>query len=629
MQFMTAPATIRTHLKRLPALTAFASVVGLAVLTACGGSTEPAKPVKDVTPAAITASPTDTLRAAVGAQVATPLTVTVKNKTGDLIDSAIVTFGAATGSGTVSATSVRTVAGVATTTWTLGGTAGVQTVTASVGTLPAVTFTAIASAGAASAVTKVAGDAQSAAAGANTAVAPSVKVADSFGNPVANVLVTFAVASGGGSVTGGLQNTNASGIATVGAWKLGPTIGANTLTATVAGIAPVTFAATGVAGAVSQVRFTNLPAPTVSVGQTFKFTTQALDAGNNVVTATITYTSDNAAIATVDATGTVTGVGAGTANIIAAFGTITASAPISVIGHPVATVVAALPMGSGIKGLAISGTTAYAGLSTSGKLGQVNLTTLAAVAPVPLTGSPADVAVGGAGPVIAVPVGGPLPLVWFVNPATQLRTDSIELAASPFKGVMNSTGTKLFVDMQNFNMATIDVASRTITSTVPLAGTVQTMKMFGDSVIYAGTVLGNVFRIDARTGAVTNPFASTPFAGGVADLDVSRDGKTLFTINGTNSIVTMTPILSGGLSGTVDFGSNLFSVAISPDGLQLWGGMVGKMFVAPFQNGQFTTSLVSSTVLVPGATFTRIVFSPLGDIVVAIDAGGLNLVIFK
>ena len=60
---------------------------------------------------------------------------------------------------------------------------------------------------------------------------------------------TFAVASGGGSITGASQSTNASGIATVGSWTLGTTAGTNTLTATFTGSGltgnPVTFTATG------------------------------------------------------------------------------------------------------------------------------------------------------------------------------------------------------------------------------------------------------------------------------------------------------------------------------------------------------------------------------------------------
>jgi large repetitive protein len=95
-----------------------------------------------------------------------------------------------------------------------------------------------------------AGDAQTASAGAAVAIAPSVVVTDAKGKPVPGVTVTFAVATGGGSVTGSPAKTDASGIAAVGSWKLGAVVGANTLTATSAGLtgSPVTFTATGGAG---------------------------------------------------------------------------------------------------------------------------------------------------------------------------------------------------------------------------------------------------------------------------------------------------------------------------------------------------------------------------------------------
>src|SRR3989449_4932087 len=95
-----------------------------------------------------------------------------------------------------------------------------------------------------------AGDGQSATTGTAVASPPSVIVRDASNNPVQGVGVTFAPASGGGSITGAEQTTNASGIATVGSWTLGTTAGTNTLTATAAGLAgsPVTFTATGTAG---------------------------------------------------------------------------------------------------------------------------------------------------------------------------------------------------------------------------------------------------------------------------------------------------------------------------------------------------------------------------------------------
>jgi hypothetical protein len=91
-----------------------------------------------------------------------------------------------------------------------------------------------------------AGNSQSAAAGSAVATAPSVIVRDANNNPVANVGVTFAVVSGGGTITGATAVTDVNGIATVGSWTLGAAAGANTLTATVDGLAgsPVTFSAT-------------------------------------------------------------------------------------------------------------------------------------------------------------------------------------------------------------------------------------------------------------------------------------------------------------------------------------------------------------------------------------------------
>ena len=66
-----------------------------------------------------------------------------------------------------------------------------------------------------------AGNGQTATVGTAVATTPSVLVTDPNNNPVSGVCVTFAVASGGGSVTGASATTNAAGIATVGSWTLG------------------------------------------------------------------------------------------------------------------------------------------------------------------------------------------------------------------------------------------------------------------------------------------------------------------------------------------------------------------------------------------------------------------------
>src|SRR5699024_2311301 len=50
---------------------------------------------------------------------------------------------------------------------------------------------------------------------------PTVRVLDSQDIPVGGVTVSFAITSGGGSVTGAARVTDASGIAQVGSWTLG------------------------------------------------------------------------------------------------------------------------------------------------------------------------------------------------------------------------------------------------------------------------------------------------------------------------------------------------------------------------------------------------------------------------
>lgn len=77
------------------------------------------------------------------------------------------------------------------------------------------------------------------------AVSPSVIVKDQRGAGMGGVAVTFAVASGGGSVAGASATTNSAGIATVGSWILGEVPGLNALTASAAGLPSVTFEATG------------------------------------------------------------------------------------------------------------------------------------------------------------------------------------------------------------------------------------------------------------------------------------------------------------------------------------------------------------------------------------------------
>jgi len=218
------------------------------MLAACNGDDGP-KP-----PATIAAVSGASSTGVVGEFAPDLLSVKVADAGGSPVGGVVVTFTVAEGGGSVTPTVDTTNnSGIAETRWRLGGSAGVQRVTAAIaGVTTTATFVATAAAGTPAAVAIQGGDNQSALAGATLTAAPSVIVRDRFNNVVAGTSVLFSVASGGGSITGAGATTNANGIATVGEWRLGAAAGTNRLQALVLsnGVTgnPITFTATGTAG---------------------------------------------------------------------------------------------------------------------------------------------------------------------------------------------------------------------------------------------------------------------------------------------------------------------------------------------------------------------------------------------
>jgi hypothetical protein len=200
---------------------------------------------------------------AAGAAIAPAVQVVVQDARGNTVTSATtsitVAITSATGTtgavlgGTLTVAAVNGVATFANLTVDRAGTG--YTLTATATSLTGATssaFTVSAVAGVPATVAIQAGDGQTGLVGYELNVRPAVRVTDVGNAPVAGVSVTFAVASGGGSVTGATVSTNAGGVAQVGSWVIGAAAGGNSLTATVSGVGiagnPVTFAATGATG---------------------------------------------------------------------------------------------------------------------------------------------------------------------------------------------------------------------------------------------------------------------------------------------------------------------------------------------------------------------------------------------
>lgn len=251
-------------------------VVAILALAACDDKST--DPVGDNPPISFSVFSGNNQTGEAGAELALPLRVLATDPGNQPIANQVVNFVVTDGGGSVFAGTALTDAnGLAADIWRLGTVAGApQTVevraVAPDGTKQVFgVFTATATAAAPDTIVIQAGDGQTAQVGQPVPVDPAVRLADRFGNPVPNHSVTFAVTAGGGSITGSPASTNSAGIATLGSWTLGPTAGANTLSATAAGLpaAPVTFTATGQPVSVPQFSITTQPSSAAANGVPF------------------------------------------------------------------------------------------------------------------------------------------------------------------------------------------------------------------------------------------------------------------------------------------------------------------------------------------------------------------------
>jgi Bacterial Ig domain/Bacterial Ig-like domain (group 1) len=200
-----------------------------------------------------------------GFTLAGDLVVRLEDDNGNGIGARPITWVVPIGSGSVDPVSSTTDAnGLATTRWTLPGSVGSFTVNAVFSGLPAVQFTATATADVPTTIELVSGDNQSASVGSTLANPLVVRVTDANDIPVANVGVSWE-AQGGGSVSAATSATDASGLAQINR-TLGLVPGSYTTTATVEGLegSPVTFTSTATVGPAAMLAIITQPGTTTA-----------------------------------------------------------------------------------------------------------------------------------------------------------------------------------------------------------------------------------------------------------------------------------------------------------------------------------------------------------------------------
>ncbi|HEV2671992.1 MAG TPA: Ig-like domain-containing protein, partial [Gemmatimonadales bacterium] len=240
----------------------------------------------DVTSSAInlTAGPASTVdvnagngqSAAAGTAVAVAPSVIVRDASGNPVSGVAVTFVTpGTSNGSVTGGSQTTnAAGVAQVgAWTLGtvaGTDSLQATTSPVLSGSPVYFTATVTPGPPATITKFSGDNLTGQVSTALQTPHVVLIADAHGNPVPGVSITWAAATGGGSVQPLVATTDRNGLAST-VRTLGPGAGTQTTTATATlagGSSTVTFNVNATVGGATQMTIESGDAQVDTVGQT-------------------------------------------------------------------------------------------------------------------------------------------------------------------------------------------------------------------------------------------------------------------------------------------------------------------------------------------------------------------------
>jgi uncharacterized protein YjdB len=398
---------------------------------------------------------------------------------------------------------------------------------------------------------------------------------DANGNPLSGRLVTWATTNPAAATVNasGLVSGVAPGIATITATCEGQS-GASAITVTVPPVASVTVSPASAS---------------VAVGQTLQLAATPKDAnGNALVGRTVTWGTTNAAVASVDGSGLVSGVSAGVATISAASEGQAGGATITVSGVPVASVtlspatagvqvgqsvqLTATPRdagGSPLSGRTVTWTTSNGsvatvsgtGLVTGAGAGSATITatsegqsatsgitvTAVPVASVTVNPATASVSVGQNVQLTAIPKdagGNPLTgrlVTWTTSNAAVATVNSSGLVSAVATGAATITATSEGqAGGASITVTVVPVASVTVSPATASAQVGQTVQLTATTKDAGGNTLSG----RAVTWATSNAAVAgvngnglvTAVAAGAATITASSEGK-----NGTASVTVTAP----------------------------------------------------------------------------------------
>ena len=500
----------------------------------------------------------DNQTATVNTAVAIQPSVIVIDMFGNVVPNTPVTFTVATGGGFVVGGSVNTNAsGIATCgSWTLGTVAGANSLVAMAGAGPSATFNATATAGAAAQIIVVSGNNQSATVNTNVAAAPTVQVLDQYNNPVIGVTATFAVSSGGGSLTFATPATNTGGMASVGSWTLGTVAGSNTLSVTSGAAPAAAFNATATAGAVTQISINtgNNQSATVNTNVAVSPSVLVQDQFNNPVPgALVTFTVTNGGGSTTvntpisDASGIAT-LGSWTLGQIVGTNSLSAKSGAS----PTIAITATSTPGAAAQIVVNTGDNQTATVNTNVPVAPSVLVldqfgNTVPGTPVLFTVSAGGGSVTGANP--STDAGGLATLgSWTLGPAAIVNSLTITSGTAPSAGV-NATATAGAA--AQIIVKTGDNQSATVNNTVPISPSVQILDATNNIVANAPVSFAVASGGGSITGATTTSNSSGIATVGTWTLGKTAGANTLTVTSGAAAPATVSATGTPDIAATI------------------------------------------------------------------------------
>lgn len=361
----------------------------------------------------------------------------------------------------------------------------------------------------------------------------------------------------------------------------------------------------------------------VEPGDTARVMATVTDAQGGVLTPTITWSSDDPSVLSVDGSGLVTAVAPGSATITAEAEGVQASIPgdvleyfvyvavsnrnqLTIIDSRTNEVIDSVSVGSGPWSVAVTpdASSAYVANVSADSVARVDLVTRSVTRMLEVTGHPVDAAVTPDGSSIFVVSDNDI--VSVIDRETHSVVEIVATSGS-LRGIDFSPDGSLgyILDVSDSQLLLVDVAARAVTDSVslPTAPRAIAVTHSGDEAVIADLV-DSVTVLDLATETVVE---TLPVGGNPRVVVVSPDDALAYVGNNASEHVSVIDLGSLAVVDSLNTGASPNSVAFTPDGTSAYVGHSASNDVAVVD---VATGVILTTIPVGGSAMSIAVARP-------------------